>query len=181
MSAVELAFRNINLKYTKLVLENNKLKAKILRLSRINKEAKKELAQFKLTSRQQNHLPFRTTIAKRKGYIKRVLILINKELVKIGYAFDHIYIVEKNNENTAIEQFYVEYGDKRESQYHTALKCLYYKDLSGMSYRNYSIFRKGMALGSKIAPLHCLKRIRKTYSINLNAKRLSTGNFNSFV
>jgi hypothetical protein len=177
--ALELAFKNISLKNNRLTSENNKLKAKILRLGRINKEVKKELAQYvinvRASSRGQNLVPFRITVTKRKANIKRILILITKELVKIGFVFDNIVIIETSNQDIANDRFSIEYTDKRDSQYHTALKCLYYKDLSGMSDRNYQIFRKGMALGSKIQPLHYLRRIRITSSINLNAKRLSTG------
>jgi len=68
-------------------------------------------------------------------------------------------------------------GKKKYSAYHTALKCLYYKDLAGMSDKAYSIFRKGPALNSEISPLNRLKRLRKTYSIMLNATALSTGKF----
>ena len=172
----ELAFKNLTLTQKRLVSENNKLKAKNIKLNRINKEFKKELNEFKLVKRQKSLVPDRSTIHRRKANVKHMLALINTEISKIGYEFEQIYIRDKNLHQVN-EYFSIEYVDKRESRYHTALKCLYYKDLSGMSDRSYHIFRDGMALGSKIAPLCYLKRLRKTYSINLNAKSLSTGKF----
>ncbi len=106
------------------------------------------------------------------------MLHINNELSKINYALDHVYIKDKNYHNMDVDlSFLIEYlasRESQESQYHTALKSLYFKDLVGMSDRNYEIFRKDMALGPKSSPLGYLHRIRKTYSINLDLNPLST-------
>jgi len=171
------------LKNSKLDSENQKLKAKISRLNKINKEVKKELEEYKLSNRHKTDMStiHKSSINRKKSNVKRILVLINNQLSKINYAFDYVYIKETNEQgpepmNRDLD-FSIEYVANRESQYHTALKCLYYKDLSGMSDRCYQAFRKGMALGPRLSPLGYLKRIRTSYSINLDATPLSTGLF----
>jgi hypothetical protein len=178
MSAIALVLKNLTSKNKKLVSENQKLKQKITKLEQSNKEIKKELNEFKLSDRYNTKITniHKASINKRKANVKKILLLINNELSKINYAFDHVYIKDKNDHNMDVGlNFSIEYLACRESQYHTALKCLYFKDLAGMSDRNYKIFRKGMALGPKISPLGYLHRKRKTYSINLDLNPLSTG------
>ncbi len=101
-----------------------------------------------------------SSINKRKSNVKKILVLINTELSKINYAIDHIYLKDKNDQGPISKDlgFSIEYVANRDSQYHTALKCLYYKDLSGMSNRSYQTFRKGIALGPNISPLGYSKR-----------------------
>ena len=165
-------FRSLQIKTSKLVLENKKLKAEISRLKRAKKGT---YIQLKCRG---SGTPDRSTVQRRKLKVKSILTVINAELSKIGYRFDEIYILEKSDNQRDHFDFIIEYGEKKKySAYHTALKCLYYKDLAGMSDKAYSIFRKGLALNSEISPLNRLKRLRKTYSIMLNATALSTGKF----
>lgn len=166
-------FRKLQITNSRLVSVNKKLKAEISKL----KKTKKGMY-INITNRQQASTPDSKTIQRRKAKIKSILTVIDAELSKIGYKFDEIYILEKANYRLENSDFIVQYREKkRDSQYHTDLKCLYYKDLAGMSDKAYSIFRKGISLNSKISPLSRLKRLRKTYSIVLNATALSTGKF----
>ncbi len=124
--SLELAFKNLTLTQKRLVSENNKLMAKNIKLNRINQEFK----EFKLAKRQKSLMPDRSTIHRRKSNVKKILALINTEISKIGYESEQIYIKDKNGLHRVNEDFSIEYVDKSDSRYHTALKCLYYKTLA---------------------------------------------------
>lgn len=185
-SAIEVVYKKLKAENSKLISKNLKLQNDIFKLKNIKNEIKKELDGYKIFHRK-NHSSnsstiHRTTTLRRKEQTRQILNKINMELSKINYSFDQIYIIEKDTDSSdQVENFLIEYVDKRDSRYHTALKCLYYKDLCGISDSNYNKFRAGMALGSKLASLCSLKRIRKTYSMNLNIKQLSTGKYFNFL
>jgi len=84
-------------------------------------------------------------------------------------------MIEKIDNRDSNHTFSIEYESSRDSQYNTALKCLYYKDLSGMNDKSYHVFRLGTGLVPKLSPISWLKRIRKRYGINIDVKPLSTG------
>ncbi len=62
-------------------------------------------------------------------------------------------MIEKIDNRDSNHTFSIEYESCRDSQYHTALKCLYYKDLSGMNAKSYNVFRLGIGLGPKLSPI----------------------------
>ena len=168
----------LNLKNTKLSQENSRLKYKISKLNQSNREVRKELNVFKLSSRfKSDNALHRVTIYRRKEQATRILTAINNELSKISYVIDQIFVADKDDPQRFQNNFSIEFIDRKNSSHHTALKCLYYKDLSEMSDLSYEKFRKGMSLGQRMTSIVHLKRIRKTYSINLNLTPLSTGKF----
>ncbi len=74
------------LKNSKLDSENQKLKAKISRLNKRNKEVKKELEEYKLSNRHKTDMStiHKSSINRKKSNVKRILVLINNQLSKIN-------------------------------------------------------------------------------------------------
>ena len=89
--------------------------------------------------------------------IKGVFRELNNDLNKIGFGIKGILNIVENNQS----EFEIKFNANIPGYTRNEDECLYYKDKTNMTDKNYHLFRKGLKLNDRVNTLHSIKKRRK--------------------
>jgi len=109
--------------------------------------------------------------------IKGVFRELNNDLNKIGFGIKGILNIVENNQS----EFEIKFNANIPGYTRNEDECLYYKDKTNMTDKNYHLFRKGLKLNDRVNTLHSIKKRRKKRGLEMGIKPLDTGYYRNPV